>query len=163
MDMQKAPFEEAPAVLEMARPCTCTSFCLNRPFITVNYVENGKNIYLGKISDPYNACNLLYMVHDKTNNPVYKIQTCCVQGGVLCRGCPCGPCERVSLGVTDVRSGAPLPPITKFNPTCIKDFMKNSDHFSMEFPGNSSWEERSLLLGTIIFIDFMSFEEKGGS
>ena len=162
MNMQKSPFDDAPVSLHMNRPCTCASLCFNRPFVTLNFVEDGRNIYLGKISDPYSLCHLEFVVHDKADRPIYQVKAPCLQGGVICRGCPCAPCEKVSLGVVDLRSGQPVPPISKLNPSCLKDFMQNSDNFSMEFPVNASWEDRSLLMAAIIFIDFMMFEEKGG-
>ena len=162
MNMLGGTLDNPPTVLRMERPCTCTSLCLNRPFITMNYTENNENVYLGKISDPYNAFKIIFEIFDNQNKPIYKIETYCVQCGVVCRGCPCGPCERVSFQVVDLRTGQILPPITKLNQICLKDFINDSDNFSMEFPPSSSWEEKSLLLGAILFLDYMMFEDKGG-
>ena len=41
--------------------------------------------------------------------------------------------------------------------------ISDADNFALEFPQTANWEERSLLLGAILFIDYMMFEEKGGN
>jgi hypothetical protein len=161
-NVKNAPGEGLEQCLLMERPCTCTCFCLNRPFMTLHYVENNDNIYLGKISDPYDVCKMMFMVYDKADNPIYKIQTCCINCGVICRGCPCGPCEKVSFDVVDLRTGSTIPPISKLNQTCMKDFVTDTDNYGINFIEGTSWEDKSLLLGAVLFLDYMMFEEKGG-
>ena len=148
--------------LRMERPCTCSFLCLNRPFISMNYLENGENIYLGKISDPYDFTKTKFIVRNKYDNPIYKVETCCVQCGIICKGCACSPCQKVSFEITDMKSGHLVSSISKINNTCWKDLVSDSDNFAMDFPENISWEDKSLLLGTILFVDYMMFEEKGG-
>jgi hypothetical protein len=162
LSVQNGPTESLQACLRMERPCTCTCLCLNRPFITMNYIEGNENIYLGKISDPYDICKSLFQVYDKSDNPIYKIQTCCVQCGVVCRGCPCSPCKKVVFEVVDLRTGTPVPGISMTNPPCMDDLVSDSDNYGMDFAPGTSWEDRSLLLGAILFVDYMMFEEKGG-
>ena len=162
LNVQGGPIENEPICLTMERPCSCSCFCMNRPFITMNYVENGNNVYLGKISDPYNLAKTLFMVRDKHDNPIYKIETCCVQCGVVCRGCVCAPCQKVTFQVTDLKSGRLVFPISKTNNSCLKELVLDSDNFSIDFTPETSWEDKSLLLGAILFIDYMMFEEKGG-
>ena len=38
----------------------------------------------------------------------------------------------------------------------------DADNFGIDFSPDMDWEKRSLLLATILFIDYMMFEEKGG-
>lgn len=149
--------------LKMQRPCTCTCLCLNRPFITVNYVENENDIYLGKIKDPYDFCNRFFIVYDKDGKEIYKAEANCCQCGMICMGYPCEPCEFVKFKLTDLRSGTVLSPLIKKNKDCLKSMLSDADNFALEFPADANWEDRSLLLATILFIDYMVFEEKGGN
>ena len=149
--------------LKMDRPCTCTCLCLNRPFITVNYVENENDTYLGKIKDPYDFCNHFYIVYDRDDKEIYKIEAYCYQCGLVCMGYPCEPCERVEFKIKDLRTGEECPPLIKKNKDCLKAMISDADNFALEFPKNSSWEDRTLLMAATLFIDYMLFEEKGGN
>ena len=161
-NLHNGSLENATECLRMERACTCTCFCLNRPTISMTYTEGGKDVSLGKISDPYDMCQTLFKIFDQNDNPLYKIETYCVQCGVICKGCPCAPCERVTFQVTDLNTNQLVPPIQKTNQVCMKDFVEDSDNYGIEFAPGTSWQNKSLLLGAILFIDFIMFEEKGG-
>lgn len=149
--------------LKLKRPCTCTCLCCNRPFITVNYVENDNDIYIGKIRDPYDFCNRFFIIYDKDDKEIYKLEAYCCQCGLVCKGYPCEPCERVEFLLTDLRTKEQLSPLIKKNKDCLKAMLSDADNFALEFPKNSNWEERSLLMAATLFIDYMMFEEKGGN
>lgn len=40
--------------------------------------------------------------------------------------------------------------------------ISDADNFGVDFPVDMGWEDRTLLMCTILFIDYMMFEEKGG-
>ena len=41
----------------------------------------------------------------------------------------------------------------------MKSFVSDADNFSLVFPEGSTAEDRALLLGAVIMLDFMYFEE----
>ena len=41
--------------------------------------------------------------------------------------------------------------------------LSDADNFAIDFTPQMDWEDRSLLLATALFIDYMLFEEKGGN
>lgn len=146
--------------LTLKRPCTCSFCCFNRPFISITYTENGQNMYLGKIQDPYDFCNRNFLIFDKDDQEIYKIEAGCCQLGIICQGFPCQSCEFVKFGLTDLRTGEEEAPLVKKNKDCLKSMISEADNFALEFPQKADWEERSLLMGAILFIDYMMFEEK---
>ncbi len=53
--------------------------------------------------------------------------------------------------------------LMKKNKNCIKSMLTDADNFGVEFTPKMDWKDRSLLLATVMFIDYMIFEEKGGA
>lgn len=48
----------------------------------------------------------------------------------------------------------------KKNAGCVKSAVSDADNFSMIFPSDATPENRALLLGSLILLDFTYFEEK---
>lgn len=51
--------------------------------------------------------------------------------------------------------------ISKKNKDCTKAEMSDSDNFGVDFPRNFKWQDKSLFLASVLFIDFMLFDENG--
>lgn len=51
--------------------------------------------------------------------------------------------------------------LDKKSPGCVKASVSDADNFSMFFPTGASLEDKALLLASILFLDYMYFEEKG--
>ena len=147
--------------LRVEKECTCTFLCFNRPFSKVYYTEDGGQTYLGKIRDPFDCCNFTFKVYDSEDRLFSKIYTHCCQCGIWCMGCCCEPCETVPFEVFD-KDGNVMATLTKKNRNCTKSMLTDADNFGFDFPKDFTWEQRSLFLVTIVFIDFMMFEEKKG-
>lgn len=75
-------------------------------------------------------------------------------------GCPCGPCEKVDFEIYD-ENGKLITWLIKKNKDCLKSALSDADNFGVDFTPDMDWEKRSLLLSTVLFIDYMMFEEKG--
>ena len=117
-------------------------------------------MYLGKIEDEYDFCNFNFNIFDKNGKKVFRVYAGCCQCGIQCMGCPCGPCETVEFEIYD--SGQKLiTRLIKKNKDCLKSVYSDADNFGVDFTPDMDWEHRSLLLSTILFIDYMMFEEKG--
>jgi len=50
------------------RKYTCTCFCLNRPIMNIYMTEGGQKLYLGKIINPCNCCDLSVDIYDNQEN-----------------------------------------------------------------------------------------------
>ncbi len=42
--------------------------------------------------------------------------------------------------------------------SCVKNLVSDADNFSVPYPAGSTFDERILLLGASLFIDYMMFE-----
>jgi len=149
---------DAEPFLLLDRPCKCTCYCFNRPEITVTYVEDGKNEYIGKITDPFNCCNIVLDIHDKNGNIKYKVDGSCCQIGMHCKG-PFECCETIDFDIK-IPSGDTVAGLQKKSPGCLKAMISNSDNFSVHFPANATKEDKALLMCAVLFLDFRYFEEK---
>jgi len=139
------------------RPCKCTCYCCNRPEITVTYVEDGKNEYLGKIRDPWTCMNIVNEVYDKDNNLRYNIEGSCCQIGMHCKG-PLECCEKIDFELK-VPSGDIVAGIQKKSPGCLAAMVSDADNFSVHFPANCTKEDKALIMCAVLFLDFRYFEE----
>jgi hypothetical protein len=148
--------------LLIEKPCTCTMYCCNRPFINVNHVEKGHSEFIGKIYFPYNFYDYYFEIFDKDNKKRYTISANCCQCGLLCMGYPCETCETVEFLIYGADSTTVESHLTKKNKNCLKSAISDADNFGLAFTPKMTWEDRSLLLAATLFIDFMLFEEKGG-
>jgi len=144
--------------LLLDRPCKCTCYCCNRPELTVTYVEDGKNEYIGKIRDPFSCCNIVLDVHDKDSNVKYNVDGSCCQIGMHCKG-PFECCETIDFDIK-IPSGDTVAGIQKKSPGCAKAAISNADNFSLNFPSGCTKEDKALLMCAVLFLDFRYFEEK---
>ena len=140
------------------KECSFTCWCLNRPFVNVFYTEDGSQTKIGKIRDPFDCCNYTFEVYDREDRIFAKVFTHCCQCGIWCKGCCCEPCETVPFEVYD-KEGKTIATLTKKNKDCFKSMISDADNFGFDFPDYFDWEQRTLFMVTMVFIDYMMFEE----
>lgn len=158
MDIRRVDTEEV--VLRLNRECQCTFCCCNRPEMKVYLTENGQNTYLGKVMDPYDCCNHGFKVYDQSDNLSFSVEAECCQCGLYCGGCPCETCEKVVFNVWRGDKEIQEKPLMKLGTgDYFKNALTNADNFSLPFPSNSTWQEKSLLLALVIMIDYLMFEQ----
>ena len=162
----RLPFDGLP-FLTMDRPFECTCLCLNRPFIEVNYSENGQNIYLGKVVHEFNICEMFFSVFDKTNTLVYEIRGTIWQIGVYNRkqnNCACcKSCQQAFLFIRDVKQGGRRVGIIEKRGRGFTELISDADNFSVLFPIKASAEERTLIMAACLLLDFRYFESNPGN
>jgi hypothetical protein len=144
--------------LFLDRPCKCTFYCFNRPEMTVKYVEDGKDEYVGKIRDPWTCCNVVNEIYDKDNNLKFIIEASCLQVGFHCKG-PLECCETIDFDVK-TPSGEVISTLQKRSPGCAKAMLSEADNFAVHFPANATPEDKALIMCATLFLDFRYFEEK---
>jgi len=140
------------------RPCKCTCLCCNRPEITVTYVEDGKNEYIGKVKNPWTCYDIVLELFDKDNNLKYKIVGNCCQVGLWCNG-PSDCCQTIDFDIK-TPSGEIVAGLRKKSPGCVAAMVSEADNFSVHFPANCTKEDKALIMSAVMFLDFRFFEEK---
>jgi len=146
--------------LWLHRECTCTFWCLNRPYLEVYFSESGKEPgdYLGKIVNPFKWCNAELCVLGKENDVKYIIWGDCCQLGFLCK-MPFQPCQTVDFNILDGSRNPTDGRLQKRTAGCWKSAISDTSNFSLVFPTKATREERALLTAAVIMLDFMYFQE----
>jgi hypothetical protein len=114
---------------------------------------------MGKIRNPWTCANLEMEILDKDEVVQYILTGSICQAGIICPKCPCDACQNVDFEIRDRHSNK-IGTFMKKNPGCEKSTFTDADNFSMIFPSDATPENRALLLGALILLDFTYFEEK---
>ena len=152
-----SPLQEV--VFSMHREFTCTFFCHNRPEMKLYYTENNQNLYLGKVVDVWNCCNYSFQIYDANNSVRYSIKANCCQCGIN-NEAPCDSCQRAEFQVWSGNEQRLESTFVKLGQGAIKNMFGVSENFSLPFPIGATWQDKALLMASILMIDFMIFEEK---
>lgn len=155
-------YDNEEVVIKLERECQCTCYCFNRPTMKVFVTERGQKIYVGKVVDSWDCCNYSYTVYDSSDQVRFFIKASCCQLGFCCK-CPCEPCEKIEFDLWSGDKEKPEAPILKLGTgSCLKNAVGSADNFSVTFPMAATWQDKTLLLASVLMIDFMQFEEKNG-
>ena len=156
-------FNQSQQCLVLDRKCSVAFYCLNRPTMTVDYVEGGQSQYLGKIIDNWDCCNFSFSVMDENDTKIFHIEASCMQLGFHCK-LPFEACEKIDFKIFKVKEGekeeCPFE-LKKKSPGCMKSAFSDADNFSLPFPDGATWQQKSLLMAATLMIDYRLFEEKG--
>jgi Scramblase len=155
-------YDTGEPVLKMVRECQCTCFCCNRPEMKVYYIENGQNEYLGKVVDTWDCVNYSFAIYAPDDKMKFFIKASCCQCGFHCN-CPCEPCEKIEFDLWSGDKEKEEPKILKTGKkNCVKNLLGDADNFQTQFPMQATWQDKALLMSSMLMIDFMMFEEKSG-
>jgi len=148
--------------LILKRPCVCTCYCLNRPYIDVIWINGKKEVALGKVTEPWSCLDLIMDIYkaDNPDKPLYSITTSCCQCGLMFQ-CPIKGCNEVLFQITDSNTQKPAGNIKKEFGGTLQEFLTNADNYTADFPIHADWEAKALLLAATLFIDYRFFEDKG--
>ena len=133
--------------------------CFNESFVNVYYTEDGSQTKIGKIGDANDCCNEAFEIYDRDDRVFAKVFTHSCQCGIYCKGCCCEASETVLFKVHN-KEGKTIATLTKkLNKGCMKSMSSDADSFGFDFPDYFDWEQRTLFMVTMVFIDYMMFEE----
>lgn len=153
-DLDNEPF------LNIDRPCMCTCYCLQRPEMTVKYVANGADEFVGKVIDPCQCGNIVLNLYNKSGSQAYVLEGSCCQMGLWCK-CPCEPCQNIEFKIKTAL-GEELSEVKKKSPGCFISQISDADNFSVVFPTGCTKEDKAVIMASVIFLDFRHFEEQPG-
>lgn len=145
-------------VLYFERDFSCTCYCLNRPEMKINAVnEANEEVYIGKIVDPFDCCNYQFAICDENDELIYTLTTPSCQLAFMCK-CPCEECVRVEFKLLDSQ-GNEVSKTKRKGKGCAKNAMTDADVFQVYFTEEMPWNHRALLMACMLFVDFRLFEE----
>jgi len=151
----ESPDNHKPFLL-LERLCSCSCLWLNRPKISVQWIEDGRNEFLGTIQDSFDWGSIKLDIFDREGKLKYVLQGSCCQWGLICN-CYCKACQQVKFLVQPTFPGKFLE-VTKTNTNYSKESFPNADRFNLEFSSTSSPEDRALLLSAMLFLESRHFE-----
>jgi len=138
---------------------------IKRPkFICKSYQDQE---VLGEIFEPYQCFDTLFKIINKSKVETFDIHVDCCQKGIVCRKFPCGKYSEVRFNIFkgNVKEKKDLLEVNSFG-NIIRRIPKNvensvvteSDNFEINFPPESTAEEKLLILGSTLLIDYRFFE-----
>jgi len=139
--------------LSRSYSCICSAF----PPLSVDYIQNGKNIRLGLIRDWDTCCTYGFKVYEGSIRvPRYMVRGSCCQCGILC-SCSC--CKEAIFYIYDCRQdNIKIGKILKvWKEACNKD-LTNVNEYSIEFPLITTWQQKLLLIACMLFIEFRHYK-----
>ena len=144
------------------RPFKCTCCCLGRPKMKGFYKDiNGNNF--GQITEPCTYCDPLFVIKDQNKDPRFQIHADCCQCGLLCRN-SCGKCSDTVFNIFPLEcnnfdSNNAIGTVKKVSGDFMKEYFTEADNYEIKFPPNASPEEKLLMIGATLMIDYRFFED----
>jgi len=128
---------------------------------------NNQSNQVGKIKEPCTCCDPQLDICDYTNNCRYQVIADGCQCGICCRGTPCGKCAEVMFPI--FKSDDPNKEFATRKGTiqrkfqgCMKANFTDADNFEVTFPFDASPEDKLLLIGASLMIDFRYYNDDSG-
>lgn len=138
----------------MRKPYMCTMCCLCRPEINVTLSSSGKNI--GKIIHTFTLCDPTFDLYDSTGTIKYIVTGSCCQCALLCPGI-LGKTDRGLFDILEAGTNTKVGTITK-EPANLSELVTDADTYIVNFPPNANANDKLLLMGLTLLLDYQYFE-----
>lgn len=121
---------------------------------------------LGRIYMPCSCCDPKFELFNNKEELKYKIRADCCQCGFFCKA-GCGKCGEVLFTVHNAkkedcnvenRDGS----IKKCN-AGLQELISDADNFEVIFPQDATPEEKLMLIGATLMLDYSFFEDSGNN
>lgn len=148
--------------LRFDKPFKCTCCCLARPEMKGLFVQSKQ--VLGKVQEPCTFCDPVINVFGKDGNIRYKITTSCCQCGYCCRNNICGKLSEITFRIyngNQSTEGKGVGTITR-EVKGVQNIISDADSFRITFPVDAKPEEKLLIIGATLMIDYQYYENAGG-
>ena len=143
--------------VDVKKPFKCTCCCLERPEMLVNF--GGTKQPLGRIKQVFTCCDPLFNIYDNTGSLRYIIHGECCQCGLCCANNFCGKLSEVIFNLYSSEDRTkPSGSIIKKSATAA-ELVTSADSYQVNFPANSSPQDKMLLIVSALMIDYQYFEE----
>jgi hypothetical protein len=144
------------------RPFKCTCCCLGRPEMTAG----SQTGYFGKVVEPCTCIDPLFHIYNNSNNLRWKISANGCQCGICCRAGVVGKCSEAHFEIYSAEKenfdeklcdGS----IRRLFSGLVQELVSDADNFVINFPLAATPEEKLMLIGTTLMIDYRYFEDNG--
>ena len=120
--------------------------------------ENNSGRVVGSVHDPFTCCNPFYEVKGENGEVKYRVFGACCQKGFYC-------CSDVFFfiypgGDSEMKEENAIGTITKKWTDCIKETYTNANNFVTVFPKDATADDKLLLIGLTLLIDYTLFEKE---
>ena len=136
----------------MNKPCKIACCCFCRPEIEV--ILNSTSQPIGKIVHVCTVCDPTFEVYNTTGNLRFVVTGSCCQCALLCPGF----LGKTSRGEFDILEGdAKVGRISK-EPASLSEMVTDADSYIVNFPVSADANDKLLLTGLAMMIDYQFFE-----
>lgn len=143
--------------VDVKKPFKCTCCCLERPEMLVSF--GGSKQPLGRIKQVFTCCDPEFNIYDNTGTLRYIIHGDCCQCGLCCANNFCGKLSEVIFNLYSSEDRTkPIGSIIKKSATTA-ELVTSADSYQVNFPVNSSAQDKMLLIVSALMIDYQYFEE----
>jgi hypothetical protein len=122
------------------------------------------NAPLGKIREPCYCCDPVFNVTNFMGEKKWVITAECCQCGIICRN-SCGKCSEVLFTIHKAGKSEMTPEnaegFIKKKFGGLQELVTDADNFELVFPKDANAEEKLLLIGAVIMIDYRFYEDNG--
>jgi hypothetical protein len=163
MEFSADDYSKTFAVFE--RPFKCTCCCLGRPEMRGS-IANG--VPLGRLYEPCTCCDPQFEIYNSKDEQKYMVTADCCQCGYCCRGTTCGKCSETVFAIHNAQKSSPTVEnkdgvIKRVFSGAIQELVSDADNFEIVFPVDATPEDKLMLIGTTLMIDYRFFEDNGGN
>ena len=139
----------------MQKPCMCTCFCLARPEISVVINSTAKPV--GKVKYIFTCCDPTFEVFSMSGGLKYIVTADCCQCALRCNGF-WGKTSQGVFEIIDTSTNQKVGRITKEPCASVEELVTDADTYVVNFPPNADANDKLLLTGLAIMIDYQFFE-----
>ena len=143
----------------MQKPCMCTVCCLCRPEIEV--ILKSTNQPVGKVKYIYTLCDPTFELYSISGGLKYIVTADCCQCALRCSGF-LGKTSEGVFNILDAQNNQVVGRITK-EPADISELVTDADSYVVNFPVNADANDKLILIGMALMIDYQFFETDASS
>lgn len=138
----------------MKKPFMCTFYCLCRP--EINVVLNSTGQAIGKVKHICTVCDPTFDVYNATSGLKYIVTANCCQCALRCPGW-LGKTSRGIFDIIDIGTNQVVGQITR-EPADMAELVTDADSYVVNFPPTADANDKLLLMGLTLLIDYQFFE-----
>jgi len=157
-NVHKGPTEHFPIAYRLHKSMHLQGCCFCRPQMTVHSDDGislgaGNQRFLGSISDPCRLCTIDNEISGPSSSMKYVLTGTCLSVGVCC---PCGDAEFDILN-TETRQKVGM---MQKKANGAEEFCFQANKFVLDFPTDSTPDDKALLIGATMLVDIEYFERR---
>lgn len=116
------------------------------------------NQKIGRVYEPFKCCDPTFQIFNGAEQHKYTIIANCCQCGFFCKKCAETKFDIFST-FNYSESSTPVGSISKKFSGLIQELFTDADNFEVFFPEDATPEDKLMILGTTLMIDYRYFED----